>query len=68
MIKVKVESTGDVTMNFNEVGLEVNARREQLLRDAEKHRLIREARPTQSASIPSQLLRVVLAILLVRPF
>jgi hypothetical protein len=55
-------------MNFNEVGLEVNARREQLLRDAEKHRLIREARPTQSASIPSQLLRVVLAILLVRPF
>jgi hypothetical protein len=68
MIKVKVESTGEVTMNFNEVALEVNIRREQLLREAEKQRLIREAQPAKSQPILSQLLRVVLAILLIRPF
>lgn len=55
-------------MIFNDIALEVNIRREQLLRDAERQRLIHEAQRTKSESIPSQLLRVVLAILLIRPF
>jgi hypothetical protein len=55
-------------MNFNDLSLAANFRREQLLREAEKQRHSREAQRTQSESIPAQLLRVVVAILLIRPF
>jgi hypothetical protein len=68
MIKVKVESTGEVMMSFNHLTIEVKARQEELLRDAQRRRLIREAQPTRSASLPAQWLRVVLAIFLIRPF
>jgi hypothetical protein len=67
MIKMKVESTGEVIMIFNDVALEVNIRREQLLRDAEKQRLIREAMPAKSQPRFLQAVRIALAILFIRP-
>ncbi len=55
-------------MIFSDVMVEANVRRGDLLRAAQKQRLIREAQRTKSESIPSQLRRIILAILLIRPF
>lgn len=55
-------------MNLNHPTLEVNVRRDELLREARMRRLAREALQTKSEMFPLRWLRVALAILAIRPF